>query len=855
MNFTSFSRLLPGYHSLTEIYRDPKTIVLRALCTNQGTTQPVVIKLLAASSSTDQELLKFRHHYTITKDLKLPGIVQTYSSAEDGQHYALVMEDFRGISLAEYSQTQALSLSDILKIAIQIADILHDLGQEKIVHQDIKPANLLIHPVTKQVKLIDFSIAAILPGTTAATRPDLSAGTPAYFSPEQTGRIQRGIDCRSDFYALGVTLYELLTGQLPFGVAALWELIHCHLSQIATPAHLVNATLPIAISELVAKLMAKNAEDRYQSALGLKQDLEHGLRQWLGAITPAAIAPDNAQIYQELQESAANARLQQSYLAALLNNIPHVAWLKDQNSQFISVNQSFADLAGSHPEAIIGKNDQDIWPLDLAQKYLDDDQLVITTGQRQVVEESVLNSRGEERWLETIKTPIRNSDGLITGTVGIALDITDRKQAQLDLHRTNHSLALSNAQLQRATQLKDEFLATMSHELRTPLNAILGMSEVLQEEIFGELNARQLKSINTIKRSGQHLLSLINDILDVSKISAGKLELDLTTMTIEQLCQSSLVFVKQQAFEKQIQLELQLPKKVISVVVDDRRMCQVLINLLSNAVKFTPAGGRVVLAVTVVTATMAANGIGAATGPETGSETGLEIAILDTGIGIARADQGKLFQPFVQLDSSLNRQQEGTGLGLILVKQIVELHGGTVQLQSELGQGSCFTVKLPITCVMAPPAMALDQGELVPLDRTESTAIPRSGALTSPAVILLAEDNESNIHTFSSYLTAKGYQLLLAANGWQAIELAQQAQPDLILMDIQMPGLDGIAAIKYLRQLSTWSQRPIIALTALAMAGDREKCLAAGADSYLAKPVKPKELHQMIQQHLKVIKK
>ncbi len=549
--------------------------------------------------------------------------------------------------------------------------------------------------------------------------------------------------------------------------------------------------------------------------------------------TQAAIALDNAKIYQEAQESAEDARLQQSYLAALLNNIPHVAWLKNEHSQLISVNQSFAQLAGVDSKDLVGKNDYDIWPLELAQNYRDDDQLVMNTGQRRVVEEKIFNPQGEERWLETIKTPIRNRAGLITGTVGIALDITDRKQVQLDLHRTNHRLALSNTQLQRATQLKDEFLATMSHELRTPLNAILGMSEALQEEVFGDLNDRQFKSINTIKRSGKHLLSLINDILDVSKISAGKLKLETTTTTIDQLCRSSLVFIKQQAFEKQIELDLQLPQESVPIVVDDRRMRQVLINLLSNAVKFTPSGGQVIMVARYLEDASTAL-------------AGLEITVTDTGIGIASADRLKLFQPFVQLDSSLNRQQEGTGLGLILVKQIIELHGGTVQLQSELGQGSCFTIQLPPTCIQP----AINGETLASLDTLDIETHPLPKTLVSPAVILLAEDNESNINTFSSYLTAKGYQLMVAVNGWEAIELVQQAPPDLILMDIQMPGMDGLEAISWIRQQAGLNRIPIIALTALAMEGDKERCLAIGATDYLAKPVKLRQLDLKIQELL-----
>jgi PAS domain S-box-containing protein len=683
----------------------------------------------------------------------------------------------------------------------------------------------------------------------------------------------------------------------------------------------------------------------------------------------------------EDQSAVENIQIEQSYFAALLNNIPHIAWLKDQQCRFIAVNQSFADAFGYEASELTGKDDFYIAASELAQGYREDDLLVMASGKRQIVEEIIINAEGNPRWLETIKTPIRDSNGQITGTVGIAWDITDRKrseialreserryqklsdnipgviyqfrvtpegridfpyissgcfelfqlspaavmadsncllemihaddilsfhhvvaesakqmnfklwegrivlksgeikwiksasrpesqpdgsivwdavvldtteqqalfhdrnQAQIELHQTNQRLELSNAELLRATRLRDEFLATMSHELRTPLNAILGMSEALQEEVFGTLTDRQLKSLQTIERSGRHLLSLINDILDVSKISAGKLELNITPVSVLQLCHSSLAFVKQQAYEKQLQLDIQLPQVAGKIAVDERRMCQVLINLLNNAVKFTPIGGQIDLQVT-------------RNDDLDIHLSWIEFAITDTGIGIAPSDLDKLFQPFVQVDSSLNRQYEGTGLGLTLVKQIVELHGGSVVLQSELGHGSCVTVRLPHPC----PIADLDSHPLLPLDSVADYSRPIDPAMTivQPALILLAEDNAANSNTFCSYLNAKGYRTILAENGLEVISILEgctndlaQSQPDLILMDIQMPEMDGLQAIEWIRQHAPLAKIPIVALTALAMEGDREKCLAAGANEYLTKPVKLKLLADTIQQLLR----
>ncbi|MEH2134192.1 MAG: AAA family ATPase [Nostoc sp.] len=270
---------IPGYAIVEQLYAGSQTIVYRAV--QESSQRPVVIKLLRQDYPTFSELLQFRNQYTITKNLNIPGIIHPLSLQAYGNSYALVMEDFGGISLRDYTQNYALSLREILEIARQIADILHDVCQDRVIHKDIKPANILIHPESHQVKLIDFSIASLLPRENQEIQnPNVLEGTLAYLSPEQTGRMNRGIDYRSDFYALGVTLYELLTGQLPFESDDPMELIHCHLAKLPLPPHSINPKIPAIASEIVLKLMAKNAEDRYQSALGLKYDLECCLNQW-----------------------------------------------------------------------------------------------------------------------------------------------------------------------------------------------------------------------------------------------------------------------------------------------------------------------------------------------------------------------------------------------------------------------------------------------------------------------------------------------------------------------------------------------------------------------------------------------
>jgi predicted ATPase/signal transduction histidine kinase len=259
---------LAGYDIFEQIYQGSRTLVFRGL--RQCDRQPVIIKLLSQEYPSFNELLQFRNQYTIAKNLDLGGIVRPYSLESYRNSYALVMEDCGGISL---NHCQALSIEDILSIAIQLAEILHELHQNQVIHKDIKPANILIHPRSKQVKLIDFSIASLLPKETQEIKnPNGLEGTLAYLAPEQTGRMNRGIDYRADFYALGVTLFELLAGELPFKSDDPMELVHSHIAK--QPPSLSEFNSPEAIAKIIAKLMAKNAEDRYQSALGLHYDLE-----------------------------------------------------------------------------------------------------------------------------------------------------------------------------------------------------------------------------------------------------------------------------------------------------------------------------------------------------------------------------------------------------------------------------------------------------------------------------------------------------------------------------------------------------------------------------------------------------
>lgn len=434
---------------------------------------------------------------------------------------------------------------------------------------------------------------------------------------------------------------------------------------------------------------------------------------------------------------------------------------------------------------------------------------------------------GSPLWTILSATPLFDDRGQFQGALGMVTDISDRKQTEAQLRETNDRLAQIVAELERATRMKDEFLASMSHELRTPLNSILGMSEALKAQVYGTLTQSQKRSLEIIETSGQHLLDLINDILDLAKIESGKMELQVAPSSISQLCSDSLTFIKQQAHQKNIQLHCQIPEGIETIEVDERQIRQVLINLLSNAVKFTPDGGRIALEI-----------------EESWEEEILKFNVIDTGIGIAAENFSLLFEAFIQLDSSLSRRYAGTGLGLALVRRIVKLHGGEVTVESEVGVGSKFSVSLPWKAQNA----RLPKPTNLESKQTETRLI--SSQSKSP-LILVADDNDDNIETLWEYLLASGYLLIRARNGIEAIELTQTEKPDLILMDVQMPEMDGLEATRQLRANPDTARIPIIALTAMAMSGDRDKCLAAGVNAYVTKPMSLNKLCKEIEALLK----
>jgi PAS domain S-box-containing protein len=542
--------------------------------------------------------------------------------------------------------------------------------------------------------------------------------------------------------------------------------------------------------------------------------------QFQGALGMVTDISDRKQAEEQLRESEERFRL-------LADTAPVLIWMSDSNATCSFFNKPWLDFTGNTLEEQLDNGwTKAVHPEDLPdclETYLS----AFKERRHCRMEYRLRRADGEYRWILDTGVPRYTPSSEFAGYIGSCIDITDRKQAEDRLRQTNERLARVNAELERATQLKDEFLASMSHELRTPLNSILGLSEALKTQVYGNLTQAQKRSLGTIERSGQHLLALINDILDLAKIESGKMELQIALTSVEQLCYSSLSFVKQQAHQKNIRLHCHIQEGIETIDADERRIRQVLINLLSNAVKFTPEGGRVSLEVEART-----------------QEEMLGFSVIDTGIGIAPENFSLLFQSFVQLDSSLSRRYSGTGLGLALVRRLAELHGGTVTVESEVGVGSKFTVFLPWKAKNARP-----QTERSP-DKPEVPLAIAPPSQLEPPLILVADDNDDNIETLWEYLHARGYRLIRAHNGLEIISLVQEKKPQAILMDVQMPEMDGLEAARRLKANPDTHKIPIIIVTALAMSGDREKGLAAGADEYVTKPMSLKKLCDSIDELL-----
>ena len=429
-------------------------------------------------------------------------------------------------------------------------------------------------------------------------------------------------------------------------------------------------------------------------------------------------------------------------------------------------------------------------------------------------------------------TTFHDRDRRLQGVFASARDMTELKQIE-------ETLQLKNVELEGASRMKSEFLANMSHELRTPLNAIIGFSEVLKDGMVGSLTDQQRGFIGDIFGSGKHLLSLINDILDLSKVEAGKMELDLEPIEIAGVFANSFSIMREKAAARNVQLAVDVDPDIGSIQADGRKLKQIVYNLLSNAVKFTGDGGKVTLRARTVPCAQVGqlsdhwNGRRFPLPEGHDFEQFVEISATDTGIGISPEGLERLFRPFSQIDSGLARRFEGTGLGLALVKLLAELHGGSVAVESGVGEGSRFTVWLPVR-----PAGAARAGTPVP-GVPVMTAEPSTTARTA----LVVEDDYKSAELIRVQLEAEGFEVLHAASGEAALILAVQQPLALITLDILLPGMDGWEFLDRARQLPTLGAVPVVITSILA---DQKNSFALGAAAVIQKPVARQELYETL---------
>lgn len=483
----------------------------------------------------------------------------------------------------------------------------------------------------------------------------------------------------------------------------------------------------------------------------------------------------------------------------------------DGNIQY--VNPAFENLTGYSANEVLEKNPR-IWK---SNRHSADFYVkmwkIIKSGKTFFAEITNKRKDGSLYDLELSITTVFDELNKIKGYVAVQHDLSDRKNKEEAIRAKEVA--------EQASKAKSAFLSNMSHELRTPLNAIVGFTDLLhQQKHYGELNEKQLSFVKRIDNSSKHLLDLINDLLDVAKIDAGSMQLKIDEVSSREYIEAIVSMMSSQFKKKQISIAISFDPGLTRILVDAKRYKQILLNLLSNALKYTPKNGRVAI--------------------KTGkNDSQVKTEVTDTGVGIEEKDINKIFSEFHQADSVRDEQLGGTGIGLALTRRLVELHGGEIGVKSRPGKGSTFWFTLPLKKMAEYKA-----DKSLKKDKTVQE-------VPTGRKILVVEDNEVNLEMVLHMLAIHEHEVADAKNGQEAIEVAQSFKPELILMDIKMPVMNGIEATKLLKAMPEFADVPIIALSASTGGESSEKQIKAGCSEHLAKPIKSEDLFAVLQRHLK----
>ncbi len=544
-------------------------------------------------------------------------------------------------------------------------------------------------------------------------------------------------------------------------------------------------------------------------------------------------------ILHALERRRAERRLTEGFnlLNAIIEETTDAVHVKDKDLRYLMINTAGAAYLGRKVEDVVGKRDEDLFDPESAARIVARNRQIMQNGDARTYENDLTTAFGRRCFFQSTTAPRRDAQGNIIGLIGISRDVTEQKVAEHELHRHVEELEATKQQLEAqrrelqeladslaaardaaeaANRAKSEFLATVSHEIRTPMNGVLGMTNLLLD---GALDAEQQAQVAAIKQSGEKLLDLLNDILDLSKIEAGELRPEQTSFSPAAILQDAEALWRFNFRRKGLGFTIQADDGLPATLRGDPgRIRQVLFNLISNALKFTEAGAAAVC----VTQRRLADG-----------RVELRFTVSDSGIGVVPEARERLFDEFTQADSSTTRKYGGTGLGLAICRRLVDMMDGDIGLADGQGAGATFWFSVP--CRLD---TQVAEAEAPP------TIQPCSGRRLN---ILVAEDNRINQAVVRSMLIKAGHRVDMVANGAAAVAAARRRAYDLVLMDVQMPEMDGPAAAAQIRRLAGKAGRPpVIALTANAMTGDREKYLDQGMDDYVSKPIGHAALYRAI---------